>query len=345
MTHQSCPLYGLGSDIHGHIFEWLTSRELAKAESVCKNLRSSLNQDQIWRRRYQQDAVLVDKTGAMHPADPKVATMYLQLLPPLARHIPFPLGFKPSTDDRHDFLASAKMELDHALFGQEAAKRLALNLFGLRIQQPQKWLGRTVRTEHCHGRGRRRLIEAIGRVLGRPVIVLAAPRFNSPEHALPAEYAQFRTTLKRAVAHTGIMNPVVYIDGEMPAVRTWQKELIQKMDCDLSMAWIFYSHVGRTPRWFPRESGAMLPFDPIAAEDRITIARSYLLPEVLNELALTNNAVIISDKTIRHIIDAYTDEQGCSRLDEHLRTLFEGAVGQSKPFFITPEYVAQQLKQ
>ncbi|MCB9759031.1 MAG: endopeptidase La [Alphaproteobacteria bacterium] len=53
-------------------------------------------------------------------------------------------------------------------------------------------------------------------------------------------------------------------------------------------------------------------------EDKVKIARNFLLPEVLDDHGLTNDQLTISDDAIRHLITAYTREAGVRSLKREL---------------------------
>jgi ATP-dependent Lon protease len=56
-------------------------------------------------------------------------------------------------------------------------------------------------------------------------------------------------------------------------------------------------------------------------EDKIKIARNFILPEVLDDHGLTNDMMEISDDAIRHVIMAYTREAGVRSLKREMASI------------------------
>jgi ATP-dependent Lon protease len=56
-------------------------------------------------------------------------------------------------------------------------------------------------------------------------------------------------------------------------------------------------------------------------DDKIKIARNFILPEVLDDHGLTNEMMEISDEAIRHVIMAYTREAGVRSLKREIASI------------------------
>ncbi len=83
-------------------------------------------------------------------------------------------------------------------------------------------------------------------------------------------------------------------------------------------------------------------------EEKLQIARKYLLPRQLRENGLTEKNLSISDKTISAIISGYTQEAGLRNLERKLgavcrKTARRIAEGESGPFKITPANLSRFL--
>ncbi len=63
-------------------------------------------------------------------------------------------------------------------------------------------------------------------------------------------------------------------------------------------------------------------------EEKLSIAKKFLMPKLLDEYKLTNTQVIISDAIIRRIIDEYTKEAGVRQLERTIAKLMRKSIQQ-----------------
>lgn len=83
-------------------------------------------------------------------------------------------------------------------------------------------------------------------------------------------------------------------------------------------------------------------------EEKVEIAKRYLLPRQLTEAGLTAEQVIFPDETLSHLIRAYTREAGLRRLERSIGRLTRKAAlrfaeGNTDPIRIRPEDLAEML--
>ncbi|MBN2544628.1 MAG: endopeptidase La [Spirochaetes bacterium] len=83
-------------------------------------------------------------------------------------------------------------------------------------------------------------------------------------------------------------------------------------------------------------------------EEKLQIAKKFLLPEQINEHGLNKNDISLSDKTIKFIIDKYAREAGIRNLEKQLKkimrkTTFMHAEGKIKPATITLKNIEKYL--
>jgi len=81
-------------------------------------------------------------------------------------------------------------------------------------------------------------------------------------------------------------------------------------------------------------------------EDKLKIAKNYLLPEVLKNHGLTEKQMVMNDEAIRHLIQAYTREAGVRSLKRELAACArwvarEIAAGRSKSVKVSPKKVEE----
>jgi ATP-dependent Lon protease len=60
-----------------------------------------------------------------------------------------------------------------------------------------------------------------------------------------------------------------------------------------------------------------IPFKSLLADEKVLICKNYFLPEIMTNHKMQGK-IVVSDETLRHIIDMYTYECGCRKLKELL---------------------------
>jgi ATP-dependent Lon protease len=83
-------------------------------------------------------------------------------------------------------------------------------------------------------------------------------------------------------------------------------------------------------------------------EEKIQIARRYLIPRQLKEAGLTPEQCVITDEALKKIISSYTREAGLRRLERAIGRLtrkvaLQFAEGQTEPVTVDPEKVSEML--
>jgi ATP-dependent Lon protease len=94
-----------------------------------------------------------------------------------------------------------------------------------------------------------------------------------------------------------------------------------------------------------------IKFDTLTLDDKLIIAKDYLLPELYTKFRL-NNVVLFEDNIIKFIIEHYTNESGVRKLKEVLfeiissinLELLKDKFIHELPYIITLEYVEEILK-
>jgi ATP-dependent Lon protease len=83
-------------------------------------------------------------------------------------------------------------------------------------------------------------------------------------------------------------------------------------------------------------------------EEKLEIAKRYLIPRVYQESGIKPEQVAIPDETVRRVIQQYTREAGCRQLERTLARLMRKAAvrfaqGPAEPVTITPDKLAEEL--
>lgn len=134
------------------------------------------------------------------------------------------------------------------------------------------------------------------------------------------------------------MNPVIYID-ELDKISnsdrgqeiigilihltdpSQNKEFHDKyfsgIDFDLSQAIIVFSYNDSSKiDKVLLDRITEINIDPLSINDKITISKNFLIPQILNEVGLSSSEIQLNDTLINYIIDTYTNEAGVRKLKE-----------------------------
>ena len=138
---------------------------------------------------------------------------------------------------------------------------------------------------------------------------------------------------------TRCMNPIIFIDEldkvsrsengkEIIGILThlvddsqnesYQDKYFSGIDLDLSKALFIFSY--NDPQMIDRillDRIHRIKFDNLTLEDKITITRNYILPEIYTKVGL-NDCIIFSEEVIIFLIETYTYEPGVRKLKEIL---------------------------
>jgi ATP-dependent Lon protease len=97
-----------------------------------------------------------------------------------------------------------------------------------------------------------------------------------------------------------------------------------------------------------RDRMEVLRLSGYTEEEKLEIAKRYLVPRVYQETGIKPEQVIVPDDTIRRVIARYTREAGCRQLERTVARLLRKvavrfAEGPAEPVIITPDKLAEYL--
>jgi ATP-dependent Lon protease len=335
------------------------SPEQTEAALLRQRLDAADLPDEV-RREAERELSRMERLPSAAP-DYHVIRTYLELL--------LELPWRQSTPDQLD-LARARQVLDEDHFDLKDVKERILEHLGvLKLNPTAKapilcFVGPP-------GVGKTSLGQSIARALGRKFERLSLGGMHDEAElrghrrtyigALPGRIVQ---ALRRAEAN----NPVLMLDevdklgrdfrGDPAAALLEILDPAQNhtfrdnyLDLPFDLSHVFFITTANTLDTIPQallDRMEVLGLSGYSAEEKMEIARRYLIPRQLTATGLTAEQFILTDEALRHLIARYTREAGVRQLERTIgrlarRVALGFAEGQTEPVTVRVEDVPEML--
>ncbi|MCX6469409.1 MAG: endopeptidase La [Corynebacteriales bacterium] len=258
------------------------------------------------------------------------------------------LPWDTTTTDSTD-IASAREILDADHHGLEDVKDRIVEYLAVRARRAERGLqvvggrgsGAVMLLAGPPGVGKTSLGESVARALGRKFVRVALGGVRDE-----AEIRGHRRTyvgalpgrIVRAIGEAGSMNPVVLLD-EIDKVGSDQRgdpaaallEVLDPaqnhtfrdhyLDLDLDLSDVVFLATANVVEQIPSaliDRMELVPLDGYTEDDKVAIARDYLLPRQRDRAALTADEVTVTDDALHKIAADYTREPGVRQFERFL---------------------------
>jgi ATP-dependent Lon protease len=258
------------------------------------------------------------------------------------------LPWNVRTEDSTD-LALAREVLDADHHGLEDVKDRIVEYLAVRARRAQRGLqvvggrgsGAVMVLAGPPGVGKTSLGESVARALGREFVRVALGGVRDE-----AEIRGHRRTyvgalpgrIVRAIAEAGSMNPVVLLDeidkvgsdyrGDPAAALLEVLDPAQNhtfrdhyLDLDLDLSDVVFLATANVIENIPQallDRMELVQLDGYTSDDKVAIARDFLLPRQRDRAALTEDEVTVTDAALRKIAADYTREPGVRQFERLL---------------------------
>lgn len=270
------------------------------------------------------------------------------------------LPWNVTTEDSDD-LAGARAILDADHHGLDDVKDRIVEYLAVRSRRSQRGMslvggrgsGAVMVLAGPPGVGKTSLGESVARALGRKFVRVALGGVRDE-----AEIRGHRRTyvgalpgrIVRAIGEAGAMNPVVLLDeidkvgsdyrGDPAAALLEVLDPAQNhtfrdhyLDLDLDLSDVVFLATANVVENIPSallDRMELVTLDGYTEDDKVAIARDYLVPRQLERAALTADEVTVTDDALREIAANYTREPGVRQFERLLaKALRKVAVEQS----------------
>ena len=258
------------------------------------------------------------------------------------------LPWNTKTTDSTDIHAAREiLDADH--HGLEDVKDRIVEYLAIRARRAERGLevvggrgsGAVMALVGPPGVGKTSLGESVARALGRKFVRVALGGVRDE-----AEIRGHRRTyvgalpgrIVRAITEAGSMNPVVLLDeidkvgsdyrGDPAAALLEVLDPAQNhtfrdhyLEVDLDLSDVLFLATANVVETIPQallDRMELVTLDGYTEDDKIAIARNFLLPRQLERAALTTEEVAIDDEVLREIAANYTREPGVRQLERLL---------------------------
>ncbi len=258
------------------------------------------------------------------------------------------LPWSTKTTDSTDISAARKvLDADH--HGLDDVKDRIVEYLAVRARRAQRGMevvggrgsGAVMALVGPPGVGKTSLGESVARALGRTFVRVALGGVRDE-----AEIRGHRRTyvgalpgrIVRAIAEAGSMNPVVLLDeidkvgadyrGDPAAALLEVLDPAQNhtfrdhyLDLDLDLSDVVFLATANVIETVPSallDRMELVSLDGYTEDDKVAIAREYLLPRQLERAALTTDEVVVTDDALRAMAAEYTREAGVRQLERLL---------------------------
>jgi len=255
------------------------------------------------------------------------------------------LPWSVTTEDSADVVAArAVLDADH--HGLDEVKERIVEYLAVRSRRAERGLqvvggrgsGAVILLAGPPGVGKTSLGESVARTLGRKFVRVALGGVRDE-----AEIRGHRRTyvgalpgrIVRAIKEAGSMNPVVLLDevdkigadyrGDPAAALLEVLDPAQNhtfrdhyLELDLDLSDVLFIATANVVEQIPSallDRMELVTLDGYTEDDKVAIARDFLLPRQLERAALTADEVTVSDAALREIAANYTREAGVRQME------------------------------
>lgn len=267
---------------------------------------------------------------------------------PLNTYAQFPISIETSSPEKIcDFLKESRSVLDAAVYGHEPVKNEVIQVISQWITNP-KSKGNVLALQGPMGNGKTTLAKnGLAKVLKRPFALIALGGAKDSSFLNGHEYTFEGSKCGRIVEvlrELQCMNPIIFFDelDKLSDTPTGQEisnllchitdpvqnsefhdRYFSGIDFDLSKAIFVMSFNDESKiNSILKDRMHVVRMKGFQPDDKIKIARQYLIPSICDELQFDTENVTLSDEALRYIITTYTSEEGVRSFRRCLKMIY-----------------------
>lgn len=265
---------------------------------------------------------------------------------PFNKFIKLPVSYKSSIPEKQNFLLNTKRCLDSAVYGHNSAKQHILQVISKWITNDKSG-GNILAIQGPMGNGKTTLVkDGISKAINRPFTFIALGGTSDVSYFNGHGYTYEGSKCGKIVdilKSSKCMNPIIYFDELDKVSDTYRgKEIIHMLThltdasqnslfidnyfhgvtFDLSKVLFIFSFNDESKiDKILKDRMYVINTTGYKLDDKINIAKDYLLPKLLDTYNL-HDKIELNDDILKHIIDKYTyGEEGVRNLNRCLETI------------------------
>ena len=267
---------------------------------------------------------------------------------PVNKYVKFPISTTSATPEKVcEFLTDSRNVLDTAVYGHDSVKNEIIQIISQWITNPNS-KGNVLALQGPMGNGKTTLAKnGLAKVLKRPFALIALGGAKDSAFLNGHEYTFEGSKCGRIVEvlrDLQCMNPIIFFD-ELDKISDtatgqeisnllchitdpvqnseFQDRYFSGIDLDLSKAIFVMSFNDESKiNSILKDRMHVVRMKGFGANDKVKIARQYLIPSICEELQFDSDNVLLSDEIIKHIIADFTSEEGVRSLRRKLKMIY-----------------------
>lgn len=268
------------------------------------------------------------------------------MLVPFGVYKTFDVSIENGVESCNEFIERTIAILNDTTYGMNDAKMQVLQLIGQLLTNPNS-VGQAIAISGAMGTGKTTIVkDGFSRILGRPFAFVALGGATDSSflegHSVTYEGSVWGHIVDILIK-SQCMNPIIYFD-ELDKIsdtargeeimnilmhltdttqnRHFQDKYFAGIDFDLSKVLFFFSYNDETkvnPILLDRMY--KIRTTGYTQDDKIVIARKYLLPEIMANVKMSQTDITIGDDVLIHVINMVEEEKGVRNLKRALEII------------------------
>lgn len=265
---------------------------------------------------------------------------------PLGKYNKLPINYNNSNQEISEYLSTIRKRLDEEVYGHFDAKDQIVRILSQLISFPTA-KGYVIGIHGAMGIGKTKLIkEGISKILNSPFSFISLGGISDSSYLTGHLYTYEGSKYGKIVEcliKTQVMNPIIFFDelDKVSDTKTGEEiintlihitdstqnekftdKYFEEIDLDLSKSLIFFSYNDENLiNPILKDRMITIKVKGYDINDKIKIARDYLIKDILKEYNIKKGEYIFSDDVIKFIIDNTNEEEGVRNLQRNLNNI------------------------
>ena len=265
---------------------------------------------------------------------------------PFGKYINLPVSKNDPKDKISNFVSKVSEDMNSSTFGHIDAKNKIMQIVCQWISN-QKSMGNVIALQGPPGIGKTSLVRnGISKALNRPFHMIALGGATDSTVLEGHGYTYEGSTWGRIaniLMESKVMNPIIFFDEldkvsgtkhgeEIIGVLTHLTDQTQNsafsdkyfsgIDLDLSRCLFVFSYNDESAiNPILKDRLIRINLNGFSCEDKISIAKEYILKDLVDNIGMDPKDVVFTDEILRKIVNEYTEEEGVRSLRRCLETI------------------------